>query len=46
VRGLEVCVGYLDAGHTPTRSPPDGWFRTGDSDVDDDGFTIVGRPGD
>jgi cyclohexanecarboxylate-CoA ligase len=48
VRGPEVCVGYLDAGHTDETFDADGWFRTGDlASIDRDGWlTIVGRLND
>src|SRR4029077_20152063 len=45
VRGPEVCVGYLDAGHNADAFDADGWFRTGDlAPIDRDGWlTIVCR---
>jgi cyclohexanecarboxylate-CoA ligase len=44
VRGPELFVGYLDAEQTAAAFTDDGWFRTGDIGVIDDGWlTITGR---
>lgn len=44
VRGPELFVGYLDAEQTAAAFTDDGWFRTGDVGVIDEGWlTITGR---
>jgi cyclohexanecarboxylate-CoA ligase len=47
-RGPELFLGYLDPGLTAAAMTPDGWFRTGDLAVLDDGghLTIRGRAKD
>jgi acyl-CoA synthetase (AMP-forming)/AMP-acid ligase II len=45
VRGPQVCMGYLDASLDADAFTDDGWFRTGDLGVVDDGgwVSITGR---
>jgi cyclohexanecarboxylate-CoA ligase len=47
VRGSELFIGYDDASVTAAVLSPDGWFRTGDRAVIDDGWlTVLGRIGE
>ena len=45
VRGPQVCLGYLDSSLDDEAFDPDGWFRTGDLGIIDEGgwVSITGR---